>query len=425
MRGGRDTVSRRSRARGLAFVAAAVAVLALAGCRWQATWIRSQGPLLTPTTRTDQSLRVIAYVQTGSILSRVRLQNTFGPSQSADGNAPITIGAATLARRTSGAAVDSGSIEKLTFSGRSTVTIAPGGSVVSDPVSMPLASGTDAAISLFLPGSTVPAGHTFGFVTHYSTPDGAGDHTRDASGAAFSSTGSSTLIASAIESLAPDQAQGSVVAIGGSIVDGAGSTRDGRNTFPDQLADRVASELPIAQRMPVLNAGLVGTTASAACPSRAFGPSVQERLQRDSLSLAHVSRVIIWAGTNDLANGCTGDQIIAALADIAQQVHAAGSQVLISTISPRASYTEAQNLYRAQVNAWVRTQGTCSAHCDHALDFDAVLRDPDQPNRIRPALDSGDGVHPNPTGYGLVADSVPLADLVDTGPAPPNQKGLR
>jgi lysophospholipase L1-like esterase len=414
MPGGGGAVSRRSRARGAALVAAAVAVLALAGCQWQATWIRSQGPLLTATTRTDQSLRVIAHVQAGSIVSRVRLQNTFGSSQSVGGNAAITIGAATLARRTSGAAVDSGSIEKLTFSGRSTVTIAPGASVVSDPVYLPLTSGSDVAISLFLPGSTAPAGHTFDFVTHYSTADAAGDHTRDASGAAFSNTGSSTLIASAIESLAPDHTQGSVVAIGGSIVDGAGSTRDGRNTFPDQLADRVASELPVAQRMPVLNAGLVGTTASAVCPSLAFGPGVQERLQRDVLSLAHVSRVIVWAGTNDLANGCTGDQIISALADIARQVHDAGPQVLISTISPRASYTQAQNLYRAQVNAWVRAQGTCSAHCDYALDFDAVLRDPDQPNRIRPVLDSGDGVHPNPTGYGLVADSVPLAALVDT-----------
>jgi lysophospholipase L1-like esterase len=59
----------------------------------------------------------------------------------------------------------------------------------------------------------------------------------------------------------------------------------------------------------------------------------------------------------------------------------------------------------------VRSGGDCSGFCDHALDFDAVLRDPAQVNRIRPDLDSGDGVHPNPAGYGLVAGSVRLADL--------------
>ena len=67
------------------------------------------------------------------------------------------------------------------------------------------------------------------------------------------------------------------MAIGGSVVDGAGSTRDGHNSFPDQLADRIASELPPGRRMPVVNAGLVGTTAAAVCDSPVFGPSVQSK----------------------------------------------------------------------------------------------------------------------------------------------------
>jgi len=40
-----------------------------------------------------------------------------------------------------------------------------------------------------------------------------------------------------------------------------------------------------------------------------------------------------------------------------------------------------------------------------------VLRDPADPNRIKPSLDSGDGIHPNPTGYGLLAQSIDIEQL--------------
>ena len=382
-----------------------------AGCRWQATWARSQSPNSTATPGTDRSIRVIARVRAGSVVSRIRLQNAFGSSTTVDGNSAVTVGAATVARRTVGASVDSRTIRRLTFSGRSNVTIAPGSYVVSDPVRLPVAAGQDVAISVYLPGTQVPAGHRIDNVTHYVTSDGAGNHALDRSGAAFSVRTQSTFVASAVESLLPRRKPGTMVAIGGSVVDGAGSTLDGYDSLPDQLADRVASELPLRKQMPVVNAGIAGTTAAAVCGIPIAGPGVEQRLKRDALSLAHVSRVLVWAGTNDLSLGCTGDQIIAAMTNIARQVQRGGAQVLISTITPRASYSSQQNAYRAQVNAWVRAGSDCSGVCAHALDFDAVLRDPAQPNRILPALDA-DGIHPNPAGYGRLARSVKLAYLV-------------
>ena len=171
----------RGRRIALCLLLGALASVGLGGCRWQATWARSQGPLLTASTRTDESVRVIARVRSSSVVSRIRLQNTFGPSQAVGGNSSITVGAATVGRRTTGASVDSGTIRELTFSGRRAVTIAPGASVVSDPVQIPVSSGSDVAISLFLPSAQVPAGHSFETVTGYSTPDGAGDHTGEAS----------------------------------------------------------------------------------------------------------------------------------------------------------------------------------------------------------------------------------------------------
>lgn len=107
-----------------------------------------------------------------------------------------------------------------------------------------------------------------------------------------------------------------------------------------------------------------------------------------------MTHLIVYAGTNDLAAGCNGPQIIGAFGSIVRQAHAHRVLVLITTITPRAAYSKAQNADREQVNAWVRAGGTCSGECFRGLDFDVVVRDPHQRNRIDPKLDGGDGIHP-------------------------------
>jgi lysophospholipase L1-like esterase len=42
------------------------------------------------------------------------------------------------------------------------------------------------------------------------------------------------------------------------------------------------------------------------------------------------------------------------------------------------------------------------------IDFDAAMRDPADPLRLRPAYDSGDHLHPNDTGMAAMAAAVPL-----------------
>ena len=43
------------------------------------------------------------------------------------------------------------------------------------------------------------------------------------------------------------------------------------------------------------------------------------------------------------------------------------------------------------------------------IDFDAAIRDPQQPSRIHPKFDSGDHLHPNNAGYEAMANAVDLA----------------
>jgi lysophospholipase L1-like esterase len=59
---------------------------------------------------------------------------------------------------------------------------------------------------------------------------------------------------------------------------------------------------------------------------------------------------------------------------------------------------------RQAVNAWIRDP----AHFDAVVDFDQLTRDPARPDRLLPAFDSGDGLHPGPAGYKAMGDAIPL-----------------
>ncbi len=56
---------------------------------------------------------------------------------------------------------------------------------------------------------------------------------------------------------------------------------------------------------------------------------------------------------------------------------------------------------RQAVNAWIRT----SSAFDAVIDFDAVTRDPAHPERLLPAYDSGDQLHPSPAGYEAMGEA--------------------
>ena len=79
---------------------------------------------------------------------RIVLANTYG-------RRPIRIGRATLAKPGSErAAVATGSLHDVTFGGRRTATIAPGATLLSDPVAMPVAALSQVLVSLYLPAAT-------------------------------------------------------------------------------------------------------------------------------------------------------------------------------------------------------------------------------------------------------------------------------
>ena len=66
--------------------------------------------------------------------------------------------------------------------------------------------------------------------------------------------------------------------------------------------------------------------------------------------------------------------------------------------------TDAGREKRRAINAWIRTAGAF----DGVIDFEHALRDPARPDRLHPAFDSGDHLHPNDAGYAAMAAAVDL-----------------
>jgi len=108
------------------------------------------------------------------------------------------------------------------------------------------------------------------------------------------------------------------------------------------------------------------------------------------------------------ADKVTADQLITAYRQVIAKAHLHGVKVMGATILPTYGlwlYSDQTEATRTAVNAWIRNSG----EFDAVVDFDAVTRDPAQPNRLRPEFDPGDHVHPNDAGNAAMAEAIRLA----------------
>ncbi|MFT5642705.1 MAG: lysophospholipase L1-like esterase [Janthinobacterium sp.] len=379
---------------------------------WTAVWATAQhvdGPELS-----EQSIRMVVRLSQGGKSLRVRLGNRLGTT-------PLQVGQVTVAPTTSGPAIDAAGLRSVTFDGQQTASVPAGGDLWSDPVNLPTMAQQQIAVSVYVRGTALPSAHTGAFRTNYLTPAGAGDATRDASGSAFNGTTTAFLVVNAVD-VKNSSLPGAVVVIGGSVVDGIGSEKTGimgagpaapvDSRWSDVLARRIVDELPIRQQYSVVQAGISGNTAAPEC---ALNPppygNVQDRLDADVFSLSDVRYVILYAGTNDIGigTGCTVEQILAAYDNIVLRARAHGARVIVSTITPRASYTPLQNSDRQYINSVILADArNGGGRFDAVVDFDTAMKWSAYPNAIDPALDSGDSIHPNAEGYAAMAHSIDL-----------------
>ncbi|RKT77842.1 lysophospholipase L1-like esterase [Terracoccus luteus] len=347
-----------------------------------------------------QTLRQVTHLSIGGDQVRVRLTNAFGTQD-------LVVGTTSVARHArAGGAATAGAPTRLTFNGKESVTIPPGAEAVSDPLAMTVPDDSDLVISTYLPQATGPATYrSSGWSTSYAAD---GDATRATGASRYEAIGASFYFLDGVDVYT--RSSGAVVTFGDSITEGCCSASfvDQNVRYPDFLADRLTAQ-PQALKMGVLNAGISGNRLLA----DGAGANAMARFERDVLGQTGVRSVILLEGINDI--GVTGgsldpSQLIGVYRQFITRAHDAGLTVVGATLTPYKGagyYSAAGERDRQAVNAWIRTSG----EFDAVVDFDRVIRDPQDAARMLPVYDPGDHLHPNAAGYAAMGAAVRLAVL--------------
>jgi lysophospholipase L1-like esterase len=204
-----------------------------------------------------------------------------------------------------------------------------------------------------------------------------------------------------------------VAVLGDSITDGRGSTTNGNDRWPDNLARRLQAVKETAH-VAVVNHGIGGNRLLR----DGLGPCALARLDRDVLAQPGVRWLVVLEGINDIGTSvrarekgeepATAEDIIAAYEQIIVRAQSHGILVYGATLLPFGGHdgydTPETEADRQTVNGWIRTSG----RFDGVIDFDAITRDPDRPSHLLGAVDSGDHLHPSAAGYRVMADAVDL-----------------
>ncbi|GAA3176606.1 MULTISPECIES: SGNH/GDSL hydrolase family protein [Streptomyces] len=358
------------------------------------------------------SIRNVVHTSVGGSSARIQLSNLYGTRP-----LPVSHASLALAAAPSDPTAAPGTMRRLAFGGRSAVTIPAGGAVTSDPVRLAVPQDADLLVTTYSPSPSGPATyHPYARQTSYLA---RGDRTEDTTGAAYTEQSPYWRYLTGVD-VWSTEAHGAVVVIGDSITDGITSTAGANHRWTDFLAARLRTE-PGAPRYGVLNQGISGNrllvNGSRFSPNN--GPSLLSRLDRDALSRTGVKAVVVEIGINDLLKTprqYDPEKILAGMRQIVRDAHARGLRVTGGTVSPfsgHRGYTTKLDEVRRKVNATIRS----GAVFDEVVDFDKALRDPWSPERLRPAYDSGDHLHPSDEGYRAMADAINLEHLRRAAPA--------
>lgn len=395
---------RRGALLALTLALGSLATPSLAQSRWAPAWIfppsSTDGPVsppraparpdprgpVGPTTVVDATLTQMFQVALGGERVRLRVSNQHGA-------APLRLGAVTLARAGEDGRPGADSLPVL-FDGRPDIILPAGSSRLSDPVALPVEAQAKLTVTVTYPGEArLPAHVVRQWMTTAAEPTPVGLRMG--------------AVAAGLE-VETDHALPVIVTFGDSITEGVGAT-PGAGGWPEALNARMlAADRPWT----VLNAGLGGNRVL----HQSTGPSALERLDADVLAVAGVRCLIVMEGINDIGRPTVpafahefveADAIIAGYRQIIERAHARGIKVIGVTLTPFEGahyYSEGGETIRQALNAFIRT----GAAFDAVLDFDAVLRDPAAPGRVRADYQSGDWLHPSDAGYAAMADSIPL-----------------
>lgn len=381
--------------------------------KWVSSWSSAQllvdrPNALPEAAQTDATLRQLVRLSIGGTRIRIRISNAFGKT-------PLEIADADIALAASPASSDivPASDRRLKFSGQRSVFIPAGAEYFSDPVSLKVPPLGTLAISIHyakLPDAET--GHPGSRATSYFEP---GDAVARADFLGTSNAEHWYFIAGVDVEAANTSA--AIAALGDSITDGHGVAANSNGRWTDILAQRLIKSRA-TRTVAVLNEGIGGNRVI----EDGIGPNGMARFDRDVLASSGVRYVILLEGVNDLGvltrdKPASTDQhhqmvasILAAYRQMIERAHEHEIKMIGATIMPYGAsgyyHPDAANeADREAINSWIRSAG----HFDAVIDFDALMRDPKQPSRLRKEYDLGDGLHPSAAGYQAMGEAVPLS----------------
>jgi lysophospholipase L1-like esterase len=350
----------------------------------------------------DVTLRQVIHVSAGGRRLRLRLSNVFG-------KAPLELTHARIALSAGGGSIVVSREKKLTFDGVDGVHIAPGAIVTTDPIDFDLAPLSNIAITLHIKNAPSEiTSHPGSRTTSYFV---AGNDV------------SSPELPQAIKidrwyfiaglDVQTADAPGVIAIVGDSLTDGRGSTTNGNDRWPDAFSKRLRANEE-THDIGVLNMGIGGNRLLR----DGLGPSALSRVERDIFDQPAVRWLIVLEGVNDIGtrlrakekgeSWATVDDLIAGYEQIISLAHARGIKVYGATILPFGGSTYAAPdtiADRLKINSWILNR----AKFDGVVDFAKTTCDPERPDYLLPAYDSGDHLHLTPAGYAAMADAIPLS----------------
>jgi lysophospholipase L1-like esterase len=342
-------------------------------------------PILAPQDIRDYTnarVRQEMVVATSGTRVRVRMTNALGTRPLDVRSASVRIGWRTLPLR---------------FAGRANAHLPPGANLTSDPVPIAVAAFQRIAVTVRYGADAAPAAHLLPVAVHYA--DGRVRY------------GRGPALASAIEvdRWRPGRV---LVALGDSMTEGARAKPESFTGWPEQAAARLGKR---GCAVGLVNAGIHGNRLLR----DGAGPNALARFDRDVLSVAGLTDVLLFIGINDIGWGnarpgsdgpVTAADVIAGYRQVIDRAHTRGVTVTGATLPPfrdSVYFTAAGEAVRQAVNHWIRGERAFDA----VVDFDGVLADPRDPKRLAGKLDSGDHLHPGDLGYAAMAAAVDIALL--------------
>lgn len=364
---------------------------------WTGTWataVEYTGPSDMPAkSLSDRSVREIIHVSIGGDVLRMQLSNVFG-------NEDVEIRSVFIADAKDSCDIDVKSAKYLTFSGKKNVRIEAGKDVYSDNITYKLQPLQRLAVTICY-GKLTPehaTSHRGSRTTSYIINGEAKPKTKF--------VGEVEKLdhwynIAALDVMASKETP-VVAALGNSITDGRGTTTNLQNRWTDRLAEALDGKVG------VLNLGIGGNSVLRGGLSQ---PALV-RFDRDILGQRGVKTLIIYEGVNDIGGArensqkdnsiAKANELIEAYKTMAEKAHAAGMKVYIATICPfkgNGYYTFFHEAARQTVNEWIRNQKVA----DGVIDFDAQVRDENDPAKLRKEL-SDDWLHLNPAGYQVMGE---------------------